>query len=208
MNYEDIVKANALIKTTPIKGKDYAQVNQRVKAFRFNHPLGSIKTELISWESGSVLIKASAYDSEGRLLGTGYASEKEGSSAINKTNPIENCETSAVGRCLGFLGYGIDTAICSAEEMLRVSPEPETIPLFQKVEKKPEPTVQQNKVTMDMVFELANYYSDGMIKKMCEKEGVSQPIEISFDNFMKALEKGRENHRRRTDLLNPSGDTF
>ena len=33
-NYEDIVKANESIKTTNIKGKEYAEVNQRIKAFR------------------------------------------------------------------------------------------------------------------------------------------------------------------------------
>ena len=33
-----------------------------------------------------------------------------------KLSYLENCETSAVGRALGMLGYGIDGAICSAEE--------------------------------------------------------------------------------------------
>lgn len=38
---------------------------------------------------------------------------------VNKTNPLENAETSAIGRALGFLGYGIfPTGIASAEEVL------------------------------------------------------------------------------------------
>jgi predicted Zn-dependent peptidase len=36
---------------------------------------------------------------------------------INQTSHIENAETSAVGRALAFLGYGIETSIASAEEV-------------------------------------------------------------------------------------------
>ena len=34
ITFEDIQQANEKIKTTPIKGKDYAEVNQRIRAFR------------------------------------------------------------------------------------------------------------------------------------------------------------------------------
>ena len=46
------------------------------------------------------------------------AYEKEDSSFINKTSYIENCETSAVGRALGFVGIGVDNDIASAQEVL------------------------------------------------------------------------------------------
>ena len=46
-----------------------------------------------------------------------HAYEKEGSTFINKTSYIENCETSAVGRALGFLGIGIDGSVASADEV-------------------------------------------------------------------------------------------
>ena len=51
IKFEDIQKANETIKTTNIKGKDYAEVNQRIKAFRMVYPTGSIQTELISNEN-------------------------------------------------------------------------------------------------------------------------------------------------------------
>ena len=63
------------------------------------------------------MFKASVYGNDNTPLGTGHAYEKESSSFINKTSYIENCETSAVGRALGMCGFGIDTSVCSAEEL-------------------------------------------------------------------------------------------
>lgn len=114
--FEDIKKANETIKTTDVKGKDYAEVNQRIKAFRMVYPEGRIETDIISLSDGVCTIKA-VVSSENKILGTGYAQEKENSTFINKTSFIENCETSAVGRALGMCGFGIDTSICSAEEL-------------------------------------------------------------------------------------------
>ena len=117
IKYEDIVKVNESIKTTDIKGKDYAEVNQRVKAFRMLYPEGIISTDMLSNENGVCIFKATIYDENHNLLATGTAYEKENSTFINKTSYIENCETSAVGRALGMLGIGIDTSIASAEEV-------------------------------------------------------------------------------------------
>lgn len=120
MNWESLVKANAAIRTTNIKGKEYAEVNQRVKAFRTLYPEGFITTEILCREGGLCIIKATVghyADGKSVILATGTAYEKEGSSQINRTSYIENCETSAVGRALGMAGFGIDTSIASADEM-------------------------------------------------------------------------------------------
>ena len=121
VKYEDIKKANESIQTTAIKGKDYAEVNQRIKAFRMVYPTGFIKSYLISNENGICIFRAEVgvYDEAGNcfVLGVGTAYEKEGSSFINKTSYIENCETSAVGRALGMAGFGIDTSVASYEEV-------------------------------------------------------------------------------------------
>ena len=121
ITFEDLQKANEQIRTTNIKGKEYAEVNQRIKAFRMVYPEGRICTEMLKDENGVCVIKAYIYQNGdsvvNTLLATGHAYEKEDSSFINKTSYIENCETSSVGRALGMAGFGIDTSVCSAEEL-------------------------------------------------------------------------------------------
>ena len=114
---EEIQKANGTLKSTDIKGKGYIEVNQRIKAFRQVYPTGTISTEIVSLENGVVMMKATILDEEGKMLANGFAYEKESSSFINKTSFIENCETSAIGRALGFCGFGIDSSVASAEEV-------------------------------------------------------------------------------------------
>ena len=117
MKYLDIAIANEQIQTTDIKGREYAEVNQRIKAFRMVYPDGTITTELLSNENGVCIFRAVVSNNEGKVIGTGTAYEKEDSSFINKTSYIENCETSAVGRALGMCGFGIDVSVASAEEV-------------------------------------------------------------------------------------------
>lgn len=117
ITYKQIKEANDSTKTTDIKGKEYTEVNQRIKAYRMVYPNGSITTEILKLEDGVVLMKATILNEDGVVIGTGLAQEKEDSTFINKTSYIENCETSAVGRALGMCGFGIDTSVASAEEV-------------------------------------------------------------------------------------------
>ena len=121
MNYQEIEKVNSEINMIDLKGKNYAMVPERVTAFRKLFPEGFIQTELISLDNGVAIMQAKAgYYKAGEqvILATGYAQEKEGFGMVNKTSFIENCETSAVGRCLGMIGLGINGGgICSAEEL-------------------------------------------------------------------------------------------
>lgn len=133
MKYEDIAKVNAEIKTIGIERydkeqnkkvvKQYAEVAQRVTAFRKLEPNGDIKTKMISFDNGVCIFEAVIFDGDGKELATGHAYEKESNGNINKTACIENCETSAVGRALAFCGFGSADSIASAEEMRKV-PEP------------------------------------------------------------------------------------
>lgn len=117
MTFEELAKVNAKLKLTDIKGKAYAEVNERIKAFRQLFPNGTIATELVSLEDGVCVFKATVLNESGAILGTGHAYERENSTFINKTSYIENAETSAVGRALGMVGIGIDTSVASYEEV-------------------------------------------------------------------------------------------
>jgi hypothetical protein len=98
-----------------IHGKEYFTVAERVSAFREKHPDLTIETEVVRWEGDDVVIKASISDS-GKLIATGLAHEVRGSTNINKTSHVENCETSAIGRCLAAFGLG-GTEYATADEV-------------------------------------------------------------------------------------------
>ena len=121
IRYDAIAEANKGLNFTMIHGKGYAEVPQRVQAFRKIIPGGFITTDIVSLSDGVVVMRSEAgyYTENGQkiVLGTGYAYEKETFSKINNTSYIENCETSAVGRALGFIGLGSEKSIASAEEV-------------------------------------------------------------------------------------------
>ena len=102
-----------------IHGKDYRTVAERVADFRDKEAPSkgySIITEIIS--SGDIVqMKASILNEEGRVLSTGFAEEVRGSTNINKTSALENCETSAIGRALANFGLG-GTEYASSNEVL------------------------------------------------------------------------------------------
>lgn len=119
MEYKDISQVNNEIKKTDIKGKKYAEVSERILAFRKLNPNGKIITEIIDKTDNEVTIKSIVYGENEKLLATGYASEvKKG--LVNSISMLENCETSAIGRALGFCGFGIDNGIASGYDMEKV----------------------------------------------------------------------------------------
>ena len=120
------------LKTMNIKGKEYVLVNERVEAFRELYgDRGAIVTEKLYETDEAVEVKASVFVDD-RLAATGHAMEEKNSSYINKTSFVENCETSAVGRALGFFGIGISTSIATAEEVETAINKQETLKAAEK----------------------------------------------------------------------------
>ena len=107
------------LKTMNIKGKSYVLVNERIIAFRrvADFKGFALETELLHLDDNSCVVRATIKNEEGRVIAQGMAQEDRSSSMINKTSFVENCETSAVGRALGFLGIGVEDSIATAEEV-------------------------------------------------------------------------------------------
>ena len=106
------------MKKIQIKGKDYIEVNERIKEFHKKYPDGSITTDLIEMTDRFITKTTVIPDAtipERKFTGIAY--EKEDSTFINKTSALVNCETSSVGRALGMLGIGIDTSVASYDEV-------------------------------------------------------------------------------------------
>lgn len=89
MTYESLMIANQTITKIEVKGKEYAEVNQRIRVFRMLYPNGSIETNIESLEKGICVMSAVVKDDFGSVLGVGHAYEKEDSSFINKTSYMD-----------------------------------------------------------------------------------------------------------------------
>jgi len=111
--------SNYKFKTTNIRGKQYVEVNERIKFFRQEdeYKNWTISTEFTALDSEMCVCKCIIADVNQRVIATGHAHEERSASHINKTSYVENCETSAIGRALAMMGIGIDTSIASANEV-------------------------------------------------------------------------------------------
>jgi len=105
------------MKTINIKGKMYVPVSERVKEIHevMRTEVFSITTELLPVE-GAVVVKATV--TIGDRVFTGHSAANP-NKAIEKQSPYEVAETSAIGRALGFAGFGIEEGIASAEEITK-----------------------------------------------------------------------------------------
>jgi hypothetical protein len=100
--------------TIDLKGKKYCQVKDRIKAFNEIYKKGCIQTES-HITNEIVMFKATVYpniiDEPTRYFTASSYGDVKG------LKSFEKLESVAVGRCLAYLGFGIDGSIASLEEM-------------------------------------------------------------------------------------------
>jgi hypothetical protein len=106
------------MKTVKIQNKDYAMVVERVKEFNANYPEnGAIIPKMLVDDGNRIVFETTIYI-DGKVVGVGHNEEIRGSSQINKSSALENCETGATGRALAFgCGYMPDGSLASNEEI-------------------------------------------------------------------------------------------
>ncbi|MFM2175548.1 MAG: phage vB BhaS71 [Actinomycetota bacterium] len=103
--------------------EDYEPVESRIRAFWMKYPNGRLLTDLQRTERPDGRIEwicrteAFTKSDDVRPQATGFATEIEGTSLINRSNASENCETSSIGRCLANLGFAAKGKRPSREEM-------------------------------------------------------------------------------------------
>lgn len=124
--------------TVNIHGKEYETVASRIARMREDHPEWGVLTKMLRFDSDLVIVHAmimvqvdSGQYPDNFILGSGHASEVPGDGNINRTSPLENCETSAIGRALSACGYA-GTEYASANEMDKVDRGPQHEPQSQQ----------------------------------------------------------------------------
>lgn len=100
--------------TVNIHGKEYVTVAERLEAAQ--EAIRTIITEVVQF-SPVIIVKALVRLKDGReATGLSGANPEK---TIEKNSPVEVAETSAVGRALGFLGFGVIDGIATADEMFK-----------------------------------------------------------------------------------------
>jgi hypothetical protein len=103
------------LKTINLKGKEYVQVQERVKVFNEEYPHGKIETSA-KLEGNTVIFKATVTPDtekpERKFNGHSFGE-------LGKEKALEKLETVSIGRALAFMGIGIVEGIASADEMAR-----------------------------------------------------------------------------------------
>ena len=106
---------------------DYEPVENRIRLFWQRYPEGRLLTDLQRTErpDGRIewICRTEAYTNldDVRPQATGFATEIEGTSPVNRSNASENCETSSIGRCLANLGFAAKGKRPSREEMAKAA---------------------------------------------------------------------------------------
>ena len=134
---------------------NYETVEERLVRWWAAYPNAQIVTTMVHYDGKTVVFKAEGIV-EGRVIANGYAEEVHGSSPVNKTSFVENCETSAIGRMIGNSPLGTKPgARPSRQEM-------------QKVERQGGNVVQAGSALAGIVTERQLQY----IKKLAKNRGL------------------------------------
>ena len=162
---------------------DYYTVAERMVEFNKHCPNGSIRTEILCspdvihnckrWVVKAIIVMD--MEEMPDMEFTAHAEEVVGSSNINRASALENCETSAIGRALGFAGFlndggGIPTAEDIQTHQLQVA-DTLTAPQKRKLD-----TMSRSKA-----------FTDAQTKKI--KQFIeSNPLRVDADEKIKALQ--------------------
>jgi len=154
-------------------GKKYTEVFVRVEQFRmaFGEHMG-IDTEILVDDGKRVVVKA-IVTHKGQTIGSGMAEEIRGSSNVNKTSALENCETSAIGRALASLGlhggsYASANEIAAVSRKEKAMEEQKAAPDISVQPLEPENVSHETEISQAAPWTV--YYHNGQEKQKCQTD--------------------------------------
>lgn len=150
--------------------KDYVSVAERVqKASPLIKSVTSVDPVMMSDVLGFVRVTVMLTD--GREASALASFRLDAQKGAQKTNPLEDAETSALGRALAFLGYATSKSLASREE----------IEIAQRRDS--EPDIHQRMKTQTRVIELAAECTNAGLK--IEHDLVSlKPHEMTYEELV------------------------
>lgn len=157
--------------------QEYDTVATRITRFYNDNPNARIITKIVSNDGTTVVVKALLFRDESDVVwATGYAEEVRGEGFVNKTSPLENCETSAIGRALANANYSGDKR-ASREEMEKV----------ERMQAVP-PKVESTKVTPEDIKNCASLIKD-KLGDISEEETKSIMLKVAGIESLNDLTK-------------------
>tara|TARA_R110000772_G_scaffold69071_4_gene152811 strand:- start:31 stop:681 length:651 start_codon:yes stop_codon:yes gene_type:complete len=198
-----------------VEEESYVSIAERIQEFRESEKYKgfTIQTNVddfgvyIEGEKPKyALLSAAIINNEGKAVATGHALEIEGTSDVNKTSFLENAETSAVGRALGFLGIKSKGAVASKDEVVEAKSQQKVANKKETIAKGKKLTEQAKKGTeLDLSFVTGKKTKGALesIKKGMVAMGVTKPLLMlrfkdfdkdgkyqTFDNFLAVATEG------------------
>ena len=140
--------------------QNYETVEERLVRWHAAYPKSRIITTMVHYDAKTVVFRAEGFvldENHWECIATGHAEEVLGSSPVNRTSFVENCETSAIGRMIGNSPLGTKPgARPSRQEM-------------QKVERQSGDTVQAGSALAGLITQRQL----GFIKKLAKDRGLT-----------------------------------
>lgn len=144
-----------------IHGNEYVTVAERLQEAREH--LKSINTEVLP-HATKVVIKATVVTDKGTFTGISAANPEK---VIEKMSPFEVAETSAVGRALGFAGFGAIDSIATADEIKKAEVSDPTSDWKKSSEIMPKCTICGDELTAKETTRWTSYEAKRGLKPKC-----------------------------------------
>lgn len=171
-----------------LKGKDYLQVPHRILWFREEHPEWGITTKIFQLDKSCALFLATITNESDRVIAVAHGFQSSDSFPAY----IEKAESKAIGRALGFLGYGTANAQELDEDGEDLSQLADS-PLPKKSESGSGTRASESQLKMLYAVSKQFGWSDVQRHSLYASYGVNKPEEMRYDlvnTLKKELEQG------------------